>query len=170
MTRSTQTAAFTALIAQVMLIAGLAVAVGLGGVWLSPAAWAVGVSCGLITNAVLARGLSYYRADRLGPADWVTLTRATLAAAIAALVVDSYREPAPVKLLVLLAIVALALDAVDGWVARRTRTTATLGARFDGEVDAFLMAVADPTVASAICDAAGGACARRGAVRCSAPG
>ena len=37
------------------------------------------------------------------------------------------QRPAPVTLLVSLAAVALVLDAVDGWVARRTRTTATLG-------------------------------------------
>ena len=36
-------------------------------------------------------------------------------------------------------VVALALDAVDGWVARRTGTASALGARFDGEVDAFLI-------------------------------
>ena len=46
-----------------------------------------------------------------------------------------------------LAALALVLDAVDGWVARRTRTTATLGARFDGEVDAFLILVLSVYVA-----------------------
>src|SRR2546423_1883535 len=42
---------------------------------------------------------------------------------------------------------ALALDAVDGWVARRTRTTESLGARFDAEVDAFLILVLSVYVA-----------------------
>ncbi len=147
MIRTVQTAPFTALIGQALLIGGLAIAVGLGGVGLSPAAWAVGASCGLITNAALARGLSYYRVDGLGPADWVTLTRATLAAVVAALVADSFGQAAHVVLLVSLAAVALGLDAVDGWVARRTRTTATLGARFDGEVDAFLILVLSVYVA-----------------------
>ena len=59
MMRMVHTAPVTALIAQMLLIAGLAIAVGLSGVGLSPAAWAVGVTCGLITNAGLARGLSY---------------------------------------------------------------------------------------------------------------
>ena len=36
---------------------------------------------------------------------------------------------------------ALPLDAVDGWVARRTGTASALGARFDMEVDAVLMLV-----------------------------
>ena len=38
-----------------------------------------------------------------------------------------------------LAAVALALDPADGWLARRTGTASALGARFDGEVDAFLI-------------------------------
>ena len=41
----------------------------------------------------------------------------------------------------LLSSVALALDGVDGQVARRTRTVSALGARFDMEVDAFLVLV-----------------------------
>jgi phosphatidylglycerophosphate synthase len=147
--RTAQTAPVTALIAQVLLLGALALAVGLSGAGLSPAAWAVGIACGVITNTVLARGLSHYRADRLGPADWVTLARATLAVGVAALVADSFDQPAPVTLLVSLAALALALalDAVDGWVARRTRTTATLGARLDGEVDAFLILVLSVYVA-----------------------
>jgi hypothetical protein len=79
-------------------------------------------------------------AEAFSPASWVTLARAMLAVAVAALVASSSHEPARVALLVSLAALALALDAVDGWVARRTRTTA-LGARFDGEVDAFLILV-----------------------------
>jgi hypothetical protein len=89
-------------------------------------------------TAVIARVLS--------PASWVTLTRATIAVAVAAIVADSFDHAIPVALLVSLAAVALALDAVDGWVARRTWTTAW-GARFDGEVDAFLIAVLSVYVA-----------------------
>ena len=44
-------------------------------------------------NAGLARGLARHRPDRLSPADWVTLARATLAVGVAALVADSF-EPA----------------------------------------------------------------------------
>ena len=51
-----------------------------------------------------------------------------------------------VTVVVSLAVIALALDAVDGWVARRTRTT-RLGARFDAEVDAFLILVLSVYVA-----------------------
>jgi phosphatidylglycerophosphate synthase len=78
--------------------------------------------------------------DWLGPAMCVTIVRAALAIGVAALVVDSFRQAPPVALLVALAVGALMLDWVDGWVARRTDTTTALGARLDGEVDAFLIA------------------------------
>ena len=140
--RAVQAFPLTGLIAQVLLVAVLAGTVGLSG-----AGWVVGVTCGVITIAVLARGLSRYRSDWLGPADWVTLARATLAVGVAALIADSFNEPAQVTMLVTLAAVALALDAVDGWVARRSGTASTLGAHFDGEVDAFLILVLSVFVA-----------------------
>ena len=62
---------------------------------------------------------------------------------------ESLQQPVPVALLVSLAAIALVLDAVDGWVARRTRTTAT-GAHLDGEVDAFLILVLSVYVARSI--------------------
>ena len=123
------------LLAQLVLIAVLAVTRGLDGAGL-----AVGIGCALLVSWGLARGLSHFRSPRLAPADWITLARATLAVGVAALVADSFGRPVSVALLVSLAAVALTLDAVDGWVARRTRTGA-LGAQFDGEVDAFLILV-----------------------------
>ena len=135
--------------AQLLLISGLAATVALSGAGLSPAGWAVGVSCGLITNAALAAGRLHYRADRLTRADWVTLARAAVAFGVAALVADSFGQPVPVTTLVPLSALALALDAVDGWVARRTRT-GKLGAQFDGEVDAFLILVLSVYVARSV--------------------
>jgi phosphatidylglycerophosphate synthase len=137
----------TGMITQVMAIAALAEIVALGGVGLSAAGWVVGITCGAVMNAGLARGFSHYRSDRLSPADCVTLARATLAVGVAALVAHSFNQAVPVTLLVSLAVIALGLDAVDGWVARRTRTTATLGAHFDAEVDAFLILVLSVYVA-----------------------
>ena len=132
--------------AQLLLVSGLAATVALGGAGLSPAGWAVGVTCGLITNAALTFGRSHYCADRLTRADWVTLARAAVAFGVAALVVDSFGQPVPVRTLVALSALALVLDAVDGWVARHTRT-GKLGAQFDGEVDAFLILVLSVYVA-----------------------
>ena len=84
----------------------------------------------------------------LGAANAVTLTRAVLSSGVAALVVGSFFGPDRVPTMVALATVALVLDAVDGQVARRTGTTSAFGARFDMEVDAFLILVLSVYVAS----------------------
>jgi len=120
------------LLAPVALLALLAATAGLG-----EAGWLVGVACASTLATGLARGLAH--GERLGPASWVTLARATLAVGVAALVADSFAGDVPVALLVALAAVALALDAIDGPLARRTGTATALGARFDGEVDALLI-------------------------------
>jgi phosphatidylglycerophosphate synthase len=140
--RAVQTFPVIGLIAQIMMGAALA-----GTAGLSDAGWVVGVTCGVVLNAALAMGVLRYRPYRLGPADWVTLTRATLAVGVAALVADSFDEPARATTLVTLSAVALALDSIDGWVARRSKTVSKLGARFDGEVDAFLILVLSVYVA-----------------------
>jgi phosphatidylglycerophosphate synthase len=144
MLRAAQTGPAAGLIAQVLLLAVLAGTAGLGA-----AGWIVGVACAVTVTVALARGLARRPGDRLGPASWVTLTRATLAVAVAALAADSFTRGTPVALLVTLAAVALALDAADGWLARRTGTATALGARFDGEVDAFLILALSVYVAPA---------------------
>jgi phosphatidylglycerophosphate synthase len=135
----------TGFLFQVLLLAALAATVGLSGV-----GWFVGVGCGAGIDAALARALVNHRTDRLSLAGWVTLARASLAVAVAALVAESFQRDAPVAMLVALAAVALVLDAVDGKIARRTRTTATLGAHFDAEVDAFLILVLSIYVARSV--------------------
>jgi phosphatidylglycerophosphate synthase len=142
--RASQTGPATGLIAQVLLLAVLAGTAGLGA-----AGWIVGIACAVTMAAALARGLARGPSDRLGPASWVTLARATLAVGVAALAADSFTHGTPVALLVTLAAVALVLDAADGSVARRTGTATELGARFDGEVDAFLILALSVYVAPA---------------------
>jgi phosphatidylglycerophosphate synthase len=122
------------LLAQVGLLVVLTLTAGLG-----EAGWLVGVACAVTMATALARGLAHGPEDRLGPASWVTLTRATLAVGVAALVADSFARDTSVALLVALSAAALALDVLDGPMARRTGTATALGARFDGEVDAFLI-------------------------------
>ncbi|MEP6561984.1 MAG: CDP-alcohol phosphatidyltransferase family protein [Nakamurella sp.] len=131
------------MIAQLVLLAGLAGTVSLG-----PVGWAVGLGFGAITNIALARGLSRAGRCTLGPANRVTLARATLVGGVAALIADSFTRATPLSTLIALAAVALALDAVDGRVARRTGTVTPLGARFDMEVDAFLILVLSVYVAA----------------------
>jgi phosphatidylglycerophosphate synthase len=133
-TRANRAGPATGLIAQVLLLTVLAATAGLGDL-----GWTVGIACAVTMAAALARGLAHDPGERLGPASSVTLARATLAVGVAALAADSFTNDTPVALLVTLAAVALVLDAVDGWVARRTGMATELGARFDGEVDAFLI-------------------------------
>jgi len=129
--------------AQLLILAGLAAAFGLGP---------LGVLVGVVYAAALLGLLSaaMHRAGRsvLGPADLVTLARALLVGGVGAIVADGLLtgNTAPAAL-VALASVALALDAVDGKVARRTGTVSPVGARFDMEVDAFLILVLSVHVA-----------------------
>jgi phosphatidylglycerophosphate synthase len=108
---------------------------------LDASGWAAGIACGAGLAALLARALTRHGRNGLGPADRVTLARAVLACGVAALTVDSFGGQAPVAVLVALSTVALGLDGVDGRVARRTDSASALGARFDMEVDAFLILV-----------------------------
>ena len=130
------------LTAQVVLLAALAAAAGL-----TLAGWLAGIGYGLVTCAALTLGLHRAGAPALGPADRVTLARATLVGGVTALTVAALDGPVPVGVLVALAAVALLLDAVDGKVARRTGTVSALGARFDMEIDAFLLLVLSAYVA-----------------------
>jgi phosphatidylglycerophosphate synthase len=72
---------------------------------------------------------------KFGPANQITLVRALLVAALAGLVAGPATS-AVAWSVVLVAIVALLLDGVDGWVARRTATVSAFGMRFDTETDA----------------------------------
>jgi len=138
-----------AMIVPVLMVTAVSGIVSLSGTGLSASGWAVGITCGGVTSLGLARARSHFGVDRLTPADRVTLARATLATAVAALVADSFVHPVPVRTLVSLAAAALVLDAIDGWVARRT-AIGSLGARFDAEVDAFLILVLSVYVARSI--------------------
>lgn len=101
-----------------------------------------GLSVAVGAGALLGNGLRASGATRFGAANAVTAVRTALVAVVTGLVARALLtgEPAS-RLLVAVTVVALALDAVDGFVARRTGSATALGARFDGEVDAFLMLV-----------------------------
>jgi phosphatidylglycerophosphate synthase len=106
---------------------------------LGVAGWIAGLATGSAATALLVTARMRSDQPAIHPADWVTLTRALLIAGVAGLVADSFSRPVSITALVTLSSIALALDAVDGQVARRTGTATPLGARFDGEVDAFLI-------------------------------
>lgn len=132
----------TGLVCVLALLSVLAATAGLDA-----SGWLAGVACGAALTALLARALTRHGQNTLGPADKVTLSRAVLACGVAALTVDSFGRQAPAAILVVLSAVALALDGVDGRVARRTDTTSAFGARFDMEIDAFLIAILSVYVA-----------------------
>lgn len=139
-----RTGPIAGLIIQVSLLGLLAATLGITGT-----AWATGVAYGFGLCTGLLWGMQRAGRDALGPADRVTLTRATLVGCVTALVAASYvaGSHAPVAVLVTIATAALILDAVDGYVARRTGSANPLGARFDMEVDAFLILVLSVHVA-----------------------
>ncbi|HSK60626.1 MAG TPA: CDP-alcohol phosphatidyltransferase family protein, partial [Actinomycetospora sp.] len=116
------------------LLAALALGVGLGP---------VGLVAGAAAAAALVAVLLGSGVERLGPAGRVTLARGVLTVGATALVVDPVSAPG----LVVCAGVALALDGVDGAVARRRNVASTFGARFDMELDAVLVLVLSVHVA-----------------------
>lgn len=78
---------------------------------------------------------------RFGAANAVTLLRAGIAALFAGLLGQTAPPPILAWLLAALALLALILDGVDGWLARRSGMQSPFGARFDMEVDAFFILI-----------------------------
>jgi phosphatidylglycerophosphate synthase len=137
--------AVAGLLTQVALLTAVAGTVGLGvGGWLAGVAYGV-AAVGLLSHALRRSG-----AVAPGPADLVTSARSVLVGGVAALVVDSFVAPVPVGVLTGLAVAALVLDAVDGRVARYTRTVSAVGARFDMEVDSILVLLLSVYVARSL--------------------
>lgn len=123
-----------AVVGEIALLWLLHVVVGL-----EVAAWLAALGALLVVVLLLASALARDRVASMGPASQVTLARALLVCAVTGLAVESFAEPASRWAVALLAGPALALDAVDGWVARRTASVSRLGARFDMETDALLV-------------------------------
>ncbi|MDQ4212730.1 CDP-alcohol phosphatidyltransferase family protein [Microbacterium capsulatum] len=108
---------------------------------LSPAGWVAALGYLTVSSALVSRGLRQRCSTRFGPANAVTATRSMLVGVATGLVVTALTTPASSVPLVPIVVIALALDGVDGYVARRTGSVSELGARFDMEVDAFLLLV-----------------------------
>ena len=78
---------------------------------------------------------------RFGGANRVTLARGVLVACLAGVIGHLHAAPQIIWLLVAIASLALALDGLDGWLARHRGTASRFGARFDQELDTFLILV-----------------------------
>lgn len=148
MSRTTPTVGLTATAGLALLaplLAVLSMTTHLGGV-----GWVVGLGSGIVLTTAVVRALRGAGQDGLGPADLITLSRGLMACAVAALTAELLLGHQVTVAILVLAVPALALDAVDGWIARRTGTATAFGERFDGEVDAFLILVLSIAAASSL--------------------
>lgn len=129
--------------------AGLAPLLGTGAVYGLAVMLGYGLLAACIWYAWPRQGwsLEFWRHWRgqsvltLGAANRVTLGRAILVVLVFATLPFPALVQAHVWPLTALCLLALALDGVDGWVARRTGSDSAFGARFDMEVDAALILV-----------------------------
>lgn len=80
----------------------------------------------------------FWSGGALGWANRITLLRAILVALTAGALANNVFTQA-IWLWLVIATVALMLDGVDGWIARRTKSYSAFGARFDMELDALLI-------------------------------
>jgi phosphatidylglycerophosphate synthase len=92
--------------------------------------------------ALLARrsARAHHPFPHFGPANQVTMIRASLVALVAGFI-GEVPLPGAALIVVGAAVVATVLDGVDGWLARRTGMASVFGARFDMETDALLIQV-----------------------------
>jgi phosphatidylglycerophosphate synthase len=109
---------------------GLTVAQGL-------AALAAYIVLGILTVATLA---AHRPLQRFGAANALTLARGAAIVTLAGFLAGPI-DTTLAWVASLLGFLCIALDGVDGWLARRFATVSAFGARFDMEVDAFLMLV-----------------------------
>jgi phosphatidylglycerophosphate synthase len=95
--------------------------------------------------ALVLGGLGRHPYQRFGPANAVTLARATAATLLLGVYAEvmaggALRLDAPLQwALAATAASCLALDGLDGWLARRGGVASDFGARFDMETDALLV-------------------------------
>ncbi len=127
--------------ALVCLVVGTAVVVATGPT--AVPATSLGALLGLVIVAGAGASLVHRPGRWSGPADRVTLARAVLIAGCATLAVPVLVGVLPARgwPLVALVVPTLALDAVDGAVARRTGTSSEAGRTLDGEMDAAILLV-----------------------------
>lgn len=113
---------------------------------------AIAVATGMLVPVIAAASILRRRPAFSGPADRITLFRTVLIGGVTAMAVLSLLTGHPLCrwAVVELSLAAIALDGVDGYVARKTRTATPEGARFDVEADAALILVLSITVAATV--------------------
>ena len=129
-----------------MLLTGTAATAGVLALLL-PLAWPFVATVLLplvVIYGIALWGLSDHPHTHFGPANIITALRAAMVCLTASTFIwFEGLASAPTALWILIGFVlaALSLDGVDGYLARRFRQQSTYGARFDMEVDAFLILV-----------------------------
>ncbi len=100
------------------------------------------LSYGLLVCMILHTSPATFRRDGPGLANRVTFLRAALVMPVAAMaLLPGHLDAGATYWLLGLAAIALALDGLDGALARRTGRVTAFGARFDMELDALLILV-----------------------------
>ena len=103
--------------------AGAAVTVAIGlSAPLSLAGWIAALSYLAVSAALVSRGLRRRGSTRFGAANAVTAARSALVGIATGIVVTALSGRDSSALLLSVVVIALALDGVDGYVARRTGT------------------------------------------------
>ncbi|WP_227369873.1 CDP-alcohol phosphatidyltransferase family protein [Halomonas sp. M20] len=101
------------------------------------------LSAGAVYLIMVVMVLKSWPATRrwLGWANRVTLLRGMLVAILAGAILFPDFMAQHAVVMTTLALGALILDGLDGWIARLTRSATAFGARFDMELDAFFILV-----------------------------
>lgn len=103
--------------------------------------WQVLAVFSLIVVMVLLYLGFHSKARLFGPANRITLARAALVALLIGFIGHAAGAEQIAWVIILLATLAMILDGLDGWLARRTNSVSAFGARFDMETDALLIMV-----------------------------
>lgn len=125
-----------------VLVACVAAGVAQEALGLSPAYPALVLAVSVAgASAILAALPGHLPHAGFGPANRVSLARAVLLALMAGLLGEAALDEAARWTAGVAALAVIALDAVDGAVARRTGCTSRFGAAFDIEIDAAMTLV-----------------------------
>ena len=95
----------------------------------------------LLATIINVLWMSQHVGHRFGEANQATLLRAGLVCLIGSALMNAGQEPETGWHLAILITVALALDGIDGFLARRLNLSSDFGARFDMEIDALLLLI-----------------------------
>ncbi len=99
------------------------------------------ISFGILASIINRLWAMHQAGTRFGEANQATLLRTGLVCLIGSTLLAGGQAPEISWYLVGLIAVALALDAVDGYLARRLQLSSAFGARFDMEIDALLLLI-----------------------------